>query len=147
MSQELTLERTIDRLESAMTQLPRAVMPLVHTFTPGLYTRQITMPAGSLVVSLTHKTEHPFIISKGMVSVWTENNGVKLLVAPYQGVTKPGTRRILYVHEDCVWTTFHPTTMTDPDKIVAEVTEPHEIKSVEDCDSNIVRKLLSGGAL
>ena len=30
--------------------------------------------------------------------------------------------RLLYIVEDCVWTTFHPTTETDPEKVVKEVT-------------------------
>ena len=103
---ELTARR-VDEIELAVAGLPDVETPLTHIFTPGLYAREIFMPAGSLVVSKIHKTEHPYVISKGRVSVWTEEDGVAELSAPFTGVTKPGTRRVLYVHEDCVWTTFH----------------------------------------
>ena len=83
-------------------------LPLKHTFTPGLYTRQITMPKGAIVVSRIHLHEHPFIISKGKVLVY-DGRSTTLYEAPYQGVTKPGTKRLLFIFEDTVWTTFHVT--------------------------------------
>jgi hypothetical protein len=33
------------------------------------------------------------------------------------GVTMPGTKRALRIHEDTIWTTFHATELTD----VAEI--------------------------
>ena len=29
------------------------------------------------------------------------------ITAPYTGITKAGTRRVLYIIEDCIWTTYH----------------------------------------
>ena len=82
-----------------------------HTFTPGLYCREYRMAKDSLVISRIHMFEHPFIISKGDVSVYDGREVVRLK-APYQGITKPGTKRILYCHEDTIWTTFHVTDKT-----------------------------------
>lgn len=82
--------------------------PLTHTFTPGLYSRQIFMPAGSILTSKIHRTEHQFIVSSGRVTVYSESGSVETICAPHIGITKPGTRRLLLVHEDTVWTTFHP---------------------------------------
>jgi hypothetical protein len=81
---------------------------LKHIFTPGLYTRQIFMPAGSLVMSRIHMWEHPFIISQGRVSVY-DGAEIVTLTAPHQGITQAGTKRLLFVHEDTIWTTFHVT--------------------------------------
>lgn len=81
---------------------------LGHTFTQGLYTREIVMPPGAIVVSRIHLFEHPFIISKGKVSVY-DGEDMVTFEAPYKGVTKAGTKRILYVHEETIWTTFHVT--------------------------------------
>lgn len=97
----------IDLLEGAMSSLQPVNCPLKHRFTPGLYTREIFMPAGSLITSLIHKTTHQFMILKGKVSVFSENDGEQLLEAGYVGITTPGTRRVLYIHEDCVWITCH----------------------------------------
>ena len=117
----------VDALGVIMQQFPKVDAPLVHLFTPGLYCRQITMPTDSLVISKVHTTEHPFLISKGVVSVWIDGEGVKKFTAPYLGVTKAGTRRVLYIHEECVWTTFHVTDNTVVEEIEKEITCPHEI--------------------
>jgi len=65
------------------------------------------MPAGSLITSKVHKTEHPYIVSYGKVAVSIDSNDWDEITAPYTGITKPGTRRVLYIIEDCIWTTFH----------------------------------------
>lgn len=104
-------------LAALLKQMPPAELPLVHRFTPGLYVREIFMPKGALVISKIHKTEHPYVISKGHAAVWTPTLGVVQLRAPHCGITRPGTVRVLYIHEDCVWTTFHPTTETDVKKL------------------------------
>jgi hypothetical protein len=101
-------DEQIDKLEATMiANFDEVDCPLTHIFTPGLYTRQIFMPAGTLIVSKIHKTEHPFIVSQGAVSVWIDDGEEIFIEAPYIGITKPGTRRVLYIHEDCTWTTIH----------------------------------------
>ena len=105
----------IDQLESLMMDYPKVDCPLVHRFTPGMYIREILMPAGSMVTSMIHKTTHPFFILKGKVSVYSENDGVQVLEAPYVGITTPNTRRVLYIHEDVVWATCHATDIKPED--------------------------------
>jgi len=88
--------------------------PLRHRFTPGMYIREILMPAGAVLTSQIHKTEHPFVISKGRLLVYhNKDNGWVEFSAPYSGITYPGTRRILIILEDTIWTTFHATELTD----------------------------------
>lgn len=119
-------DASLDLLEAQMAQHGKPVeTPLIHRFTPGLYIREILMPAGSLVTSRIHRTTHPYVISKGVISVWTKEDGVQHLRAPHTGITKPGTRRLLYAHEDTIWTTFHPTDETDVETIEAAILEPH----------------------
>lgn len=125
MKAALTSTQAVDAIQCALGKFPPAVCPLTHRFTPGLYTREIFMPAGSFVVSKIHKTEHPFVILKGVVSVWTENGGVEKLSAHHIGITKPGTRRVLYTHEDTIWATFHVTKETDLEKIEAAIISKH----------------------
>jgi hypothetical protein len=99
----------IDELEAAMlNNFSMINCPLVHRFTEGLYVREIFMPAGSLITSKIHKTQHQFFILKGAVSVWNNDGEEVYLEAPYIGTTEPGTRRILYIWEDCIWATSHP---------------------------------------
>lgn len=97
-----------------------------HLFTPGIYVREITMSAGLIVTSKIHKTQHPYVVSAGKVSVLTPAEGVQLIEAPFTGITVPGTRRILEVHEETVWTTFHATEETDLAKLEELLLEPYE---------------------
>lgn len=100
---------------------------VTHRFTPGMYSREILMPKGTLLTSKIHMTEHQYVVTEGIAHVWTEQAGVVTLQAPYVGITKPGTRRILYIEQDCRWITFHPTEETDLKKIEEQLIYPHDI--------------------
>jgi hypothetical protein len=47
---------TIDDLEGAMLAGIQVEMPVIHRQTPGLYSREIHIPAGTLLTSAVHKT-------------------------------------------------------------------------------------------
>ncbi len=109
--------------------------PLNHTIIEGMYIRELSMPAGALVVSRIHMHEHPFVIMKGRVSVF-DGESSSILEAPFRGITKVGTKRILYCHEPTVWVTFHPTDKTT----LKEIDENGEIT----CDTFEEFDLLRG---
>ena len=113
----------MDRFEASMATLPQVHLPLVHRFTDGMYIREIHMRAGTVVTSRTHKTNHPFVLSKGVCDVLDEQGNIERLSAPHTGITSAGTRRVLVILEDAVWTTFHVTNKKDPDEIADEITE------------------------
>tara|TARA_Y100001938_G_scaffold151018_1_gene245157 strand:- start:2855 stop:3484 length:630 start_codon:yes stop_codon:yes gene_type:complete len=94
--------------------------PTKHTFAGGCYVREIFNPADELIITRIHKKEHPFFLLKGKMSIITEN-GLETIEAPHQGVTKPGTKRIIYTHTDCVFTTVHATDKTTVDAVEKEV--------------------------
>lgn len=94
--------------------------PLKHTFVNGLYVREILMPAGQLIITKIHKVEHPFFIVKGKVSILSEN-GIQYIEAPYSGITKPGTKRIMYTHEDTILITVHATDKKTPEEVEEDV--------------------------
>jgi hypothetical protein len=118
---------SIDQLEKTLVEdYPRAECPVIHRFTPGLYIREIHVPAGTLATSMEHLTEHPFVVSKGRIRVISETEGTVIYEAPHTGITPAGTRRVVYAETDVIWTTFHATTETDVDKIGAAILAPHE---------------------
>ena len=94
--------------------------PLKHTFVDGAYIREIFMPKGTLLTSKIHKICHPYFVMKGECSVLTDE-GVVRIKAPYSGVTQPGTKRVLYMHEDTVWITVHVTKHKDLEMIEEEI--------------------------
>ena len=111
-----------EAIEEELVQLPQSRPPLNHIFTPGLYVRECFLPKGHIFTTRIHLTEHPFVISIGVVSIWSEEDGLVTLRAPYTGVTKAGTRRFLYAYEDTIFSTFHVTDKTDPDEVEREIT-------------------------
>lgn len=94
--------------------------PVKNSFADGCYIREIFNPANELLVTKIHKKEHPFFLMKGEMSVLTDE-GIIHLKAPHHGITKVGTKRIIYTHTDCVFVTVHATELTDVKEIEEEV--------------------------
>ncbi len=103
-------------LQNELLGMEQVDCPVTHHFAPSVYAREIFMPAGAVVVGKIHKHAHLNIISKGRVIVSTEF-GKKELIAPCTFVSEAGTKRAVYIVEDCIWTTIHPTDETDLAKI------------------------------
>ena len=94
--------------------------PVKHTFAGGCYIREIYNPAHELIITKIHKKEHPFFLMKGEMSILTEE-GIQNIKAPYQGVTKPGTKRAIYTHEECIFITVHATDSNTIEDVEEEV--------------------------
>jgi hypothetical protein len=92
--------------------------PLRHWLAPGIYAREIHLPAGTLVVGKIHRTRHLNIISQGSITCYTEF-GLEHHKAPSTFISEPGTKRVVLTHEDAIWTTIHPnpTNETDVSKL------------------------------
>ena len=88
-----------------------------HDFADGQYVRTIVMPKDLVIATKIHNQNHPFFVMKGECSVYTEK-GMQRIKAPYHGITEAGTKRLLYIHEECTWVTVHCT-----DKLTLEEIE------------------------
>lgn len=93
---------------------------LEHQFVEGLYIRKVHLPKGMVCTSKIHAKRHPFFILKGKIRILSEE-GVVELQAPYHGITEAGTKRLVYVLEDCIWYTLHATDKTTPEEVEDEV--------------------------
>ena len=109
-------------LERALQTMPQAVCPVRWYFAPGMAAREMLIPAGTVLTGAVHKTEHLNTISQGRIWVTTDN-GVMEIRAPFTMVSSIGTKRAGFALEDTVWTTYHATDETDPDKLVELLTE------------------------
>jgi len=94
---------------------------VTHNFADGQYIRQIVMPKNLLVSTKIHAKNHPFFIMKGEASIYSDK-GVERIKAPFHGITEAGTKRVLYVHEECTFITVHRTDCLTVDETVAEIT-------------------------
>ncbi|MBD1412794.1 hypothetical protein NUJ30_08760 [Burkholderia contaminans] len=112
----------VNRLEAEVSKLPQAACPVWHHFAPGLYARQMFIPAGTVLTGAVHKTEHLCIVS-GDIDVTTDD-GVRRITAQQLVIkSAPGAKRAGFTHADTFWTTVHATDETDLDKLVVELTE------------------------
>ena len=124
----MALENTLREIGSTREENPDLV-PTTHYFAPGVYAREIFMPADTVLTGAIHKTEHLNILSQGKVTVASGGESITL-TAPHTFVSPVGTKRAIYSHEDSTWTTIHVTDLTDPDEIVEEIT----VDSFEELD-------------
>lgn len=131
------LRHSIQALEDTMLEMPQLAIEPVHYFAKGLYAREITIPAGTVLSGKIHKEEQINILSKGLITVVTEDGGEQLLRAPCTIVSKPGTKRIAYVHEETVWTTIHATDETDLEKLEQDLIAP-SFEALEQCGTGII---------
>jgi len=122
----------IDDLELAMAKLPLLDLEVVNRFTDGMYIRELHIPAGTMVTTMTHKTQHPFVVSKGKILVTSDTEGSVTIEAPHTGITEPNTRRAAHALTDTIWTTFHVTNETDIDKIAEEILEPKDMSRISE---------------
>ena len=114
------LEQAIIDVGDTTGEIMHNANPVKHTFAGGCYIREIYNPANELIVTKIHKKEHPFFLMKGEMSILTEE-GIQNIKAPYQGVTKPGTKRAIYTHEECIFITVHATDNTTIEDVEDEV--------------------------
>ncbi len=114
------LEEAIISVQGTTGEVMHKANPVKHTFAGGCYIREIYNPAHELIVTKIHKKEHPFFLMKGEMSILTEE-GIQNIKAPYQGVTKPGTKRAIYTHEECIFITVHATENTTIEDVEDEV--------------------------
>lgn len=125
LPRELAMQ-LVDIAEARILSLPQIELPLTHTFTPGLYTRAIFIPAGTLASSKLHKTCHQYIISMGRIAIWdTLSQKATMFSHPDHGITQPGTRRICFALEDTVFTTIHAGNWATPEEVEADIIEPY----------------------
>jgi hypothetical protein len=121
-----TFRERVTALGRYMSTMQQTQCPLVHRFAPGVYVREIHMPADTVVVGKVHKTEHFNILLKGACYIVHEDGRREELRAPMTFVSGAGVQKVLYITEDMIWQTVHVTPETDMAKLEAELVEPCE---------------------
>jgi len=118
------------KIEKVMFSDPRHVdgdfFPLKHSFANGMYVREIFVPKGYFVMTYVHKQSHPAFQISGDTTV-IEPDGNRRLKGYASFITKAGTKRICYCHEDTIWVTVHlnPNNKEDIKKIEDRIYATH----------------------
>lgn len=116
----------VSELGHAMARMPQVQCELTHRFAPGVYLREIKMPAGTVVIGKVHRTEHFNVLIQGACLIVHDDGRREELRAPMTFVSKSGVQKVLYILEDMIWQTIHPTDETDMAKLDEMIVEPCE---------------------
>ena len=92
--------------ENIVVEQDTHLFPLKHTFADGIYVRQMSMDAGTMVVGAIHKHLHVWFLLSGHIAVATEDV-VEEYIAPCYVVATPGTKRVIYANEDSIFVNIH----------------------------------------
>lgn len=97
-------------------------VPIRNFFMDGVYVREMTMYKDTIVSGAIHKHLHMSFLLKGRVSVVGEEGSVEH-IAPCIIIAKPGTKRVIYSHEDTIWYTTHknPSNTEDLNQLEKEI--------------------------
>lgn len=89
-----------------------------HSFAPGMYIREMDIPAGTLMVGRMHKTECVNICACGDIEILTEAGRMRV-TPPFVAVSAPGTMKLGVAYADTTWVNIFRTDETDIDKLEA----------------------------
>jgi len=112
----------IAELIDVIDQYPQLEIPVTHRFSPGIYAREITMPAGMTGVGHKHRTRHLNMAMTGRALV-TIDGVTTEITAPFVFESAPGAQKAFHVLEDLCWITIH----ANPDDISDIVEMEREI--------------------
>lgn len=113
-----TLEK-IKRLQDAMVPLQCEQPEPRHFFAPGMYLRELVVPAGMLIVGKIHKHEHFLMVLKGRAEVISEF-GRMTVEAGHISISPAGVKRIVLALEDTQFVTVHVNKEDSHDLTVIE---------------------------
>jgi hypothetical protein len=130
---DLITRSKLENLEMLMREFPQRDIPTKHYFSQGVYAREITIPKDTILTGKIHKYSQLNILSKGDISVLTEE-GIKRVQAPFTIVSPPGTKRVAYAHEETIWTTIHGTDLTDLERIEEHFIAKDDAAYLEFCE-------------
>ena len=108
---------SIELLEECMLKESQVEIPVTHRFNGGMYSRQIKIPAGTMLVGRVHKFDHFDVMLSGDITVSTDTGETKRLTGYNVFEGKAGKKRAGYAHEDTHWITFHSAEIRNEDEM------------------------------
>jgi hypothetical protein len=121
---ELSHSDRVAYLADELAKLPQEDAPVTHRFAPGVYLREIAMPADSIVIGRVHRTRHFNVLLSGACLIVHADGTQEELRAPMTFISEAGVQKVLYILEDMRWQTIHPTEETDLAKLDEMLVEP-----------------------
>jgi hypothetical protein len=115
----------IQAFELENLKLPQVDIPLHNHFVNGMYWRERPVKKGTIITTHIHREANITVIPFGSLVIVSEEEVVRI-VGPAMFETHPGTKRVILVEEDSVFSTIHPNPLDvrDVDELEARLTSP-----------------------
>ena len=81
--------------------------PLKHSFSDGVYIREMFMKKDSIVIGKLHKYSHTWFLMQGEIMVATDQ-GTKVYIAPCYVNARAGSKRVINAVKDSIFINVHP---------------------------------------
>ena len=81
--------------------------PLKHSFSDGVYIREMFMKKDSIVIGKLHKYSHTWFLMQGEIMVATDQ-GTEVYIAPCYVNAHAGSKRVISAVEDSIFINVHP---------------------------------------
>lgn len=131
------LPADLDLTEAAMLEQPQIECPVQHHFGPGIYIREVMMPAGALVMGHHHKGPCMNVLVQGSMLIIDPGGEPRQIDAPLTFTTGPG-RKVAFMLSDVVFQNIFATDETDVDVLEEMLIEKSETwKAAQDTTKQI----------
>ena len=92
--------------------------PLTHSFSEGIYIREMSMLKDGVVIGKIHNRSHTWFLMKGKIRIANED-GIVTYSAPTYVNASSGAKRVIIALEDSVFVNIHPNpdNITDTDEL------------------------------
>lgn len=118
---KIGMRAKVDALEAALQSIPQVDCPVRHHFSPGIYAREISIPAGTVITGAIHSMDNLVIVSMGCIRI-VGDEGTRDVYAGESLICKAGTKNAGYAIEDARWTNVFPNPNNETDvDILAEM--------------------------
>lgn len=97
----------LEAIEAEMLRYEQAVIPVRHILLPGLYAREIEIPADCRLIGKVQRHPHLNILLEGDITFMVDGV-VQRVQAGWRQPLPGGTKKIGYAHAKTVWMTVHP---------------------------------------
>jgi hypothetical protein len=108
----MPVSEKVEVLLSQIQQMPQVDCQTKHYFGPSIYIREVTMPAGAVVIGKPHRKEHMCVMLQGRMIIVDAEGVQKELIAPMTFVGGAG-RKVAYILETTVFQNILATDETD----------------------------------
>jgi len=124
-------KKIIDEIILKVDQLPQIQCPVSHYFAPGVYVREMFIPAGTIAVGHIHKTAHICSVIMGEIAFLKMDRSVDFMQAPNTFLAAAG-RKIVYTIKDTIVQNIHPNPddLTDQDELEELLIEKGEVNDL-----------------